>query len=238
MHVLLQAGSPVSAKADTLQQEDSSASGFHTPSSQPVSRIQSATSSDAFFDTASRLSSQTAASSTSSAGNSTAMSSLNSFASGRRPGPSARQSTRDLIGALRQQAGLPPPDAFLSPPDDQEKTVVLPDAEQNSTRHGISVDPLRMAGVLAEQQPDVLVQHLPVATANVASSTAVSDVQPLVGQMSPGSVQARQSALLQPEPSGVSGTSLQVCAFLIPSFERLALKADERVACKLLAAQN
>lgn len=203
----------MSAKAAMLQQEHSSMSGFHTPSSQPVSRVQSATSSDAFFDTSSHLSSQTA-SSYISAVNSAAVSSLNSFASSR-PAVSTRQSTRDLIGALRQQAGLPHPDAFLSPPDDQEKTVVLPDTEQNVTGARSNAAPVAVAASQSVLQPVVLMQQLPVAAA--AASGTSSTAVPVGGQVSAGlqtgpggAIQEGQNVLLQPEPSGISGTSVRV----------------------------
>lgn len=190
-------------------------SGFHTPSSQPVSRVQSATSSDAFVDSSSQLTSRTA-SITSSA--STAVSSLNSLASSRRPVPGTRQSTRDLIGALRQQAGLPPPDAFLSPPDDQEKTVVLPAIQQSLVADNSAVASLPVVLVESQLQPVALMPQTPSTVSAEGLTLAVPVAGGVTGQTastqgtSGVTAQDRQSVVLQTETSGASGSSTQVSA--------------------------
>lgn len=92
----------------------------------------------------------------------------------------SRQSTRDLIGALRQQAGLPPPDALLSPPSSHEKTAGVPPGQQSIP---IGLAPAAPGMVDPEQQPSLM----PAA-------------QP----------QDRQAVVLKPEPSAASGSSVQV----------------------------
>ena len=212
----LHTGSPAhSTKAPALQEEHSSLSGFHTPSSQPVSRVQSATSSDAFFDSSSQITSRTASITSST---STAVSSLNSLASSRRPVPGTRQSTRDLIGALRQQAGLPPPDAFLSPPDDQEKTVVLPAVQQSIVADSSTTASPAVALVESQLQPVVLMPQTPSTVSAEALTLAVPVAASVTGQTasaqgaSGGTAQERQSVVLQTETSGISGGSAQVSA--------------------------
>ena len=177
-------GTPMpSGLPPSLQEEDSSMSGFHTPSSRPVSRMPSATSSDAFFDSSSQLTSRSA-SVTSSAPGSAAVTLLNSMASSRRPLPGTRQSTRDLIGSLRQQAGLPPPDAFLSPPEDQEKTVVLPEPPQEARAVSNATASFRSTVPQSELQPVVLMQQMPVIAVAETGGQAVRGAEPGSDQVS------------------------------------------------------
>ena len=133
------------------------------------------------------------------------------MASSRRPVPGTRQSTRDLIGSLRQQAGLPPPDAFLSPPEDQEKTVVLPEPPQEANAVSNAGTSFRNA------VPVVQTPQMPGSAAANTSRLAVSGAEPVSGcvgssvpTMPDGRPQEGQIKLLQPEASGISGSSVQV----------------------------
>ena len=134
------------------------------------------------------------------------------MASSRRPVPGTRQSTRDLIGSLRQQAGLPPPDAFLSPPEDQEtKTVVLPEPPQEANAVSNAGTSFRNA------VPVVQTPQMPGSAAANTSRLAVSGAEPVSGRvgssvptMPDGRPQEGQIKLLQPEASGISGSSVQV----------------------------
>ncbi|KAL3156740.1 hypothetical protein ABBQ38_001015 [Trebouxia sp. C0009 RCD-2024] len=108
------------SRLQAITPEDSfaSASGFYSPRSQMASRQQSASSSDAWFDAHSQMASR--ASSVSAPGSGAAPpSATHAGSTGRGPLSSTRRSTRDLIGSLRQQAGLPSPTAQLLQPHPQ-----------------------------------------------------------------------------------------------------------------------
>ena len=132
--------------------------------------------------------------------------------------PGTRQSTRDLIGALRQQAGLPPPDAFLSPPDDQEKTVVLPAVQQSLVADSSAVISPHVPLVESQLQPVVLMPQTPSTVSAEALTLVVPVADGVIGptastQGTSGvTAQERQSVVQQTETSGVSGSSAQVGA--------------------------